>query len=127
MSCKIEKSKLSGKIVCPSNKSYTHRAIILGSLAEKTSIIKNVLQSKDISATIEACKKFGAQVKEAGHDITVEGIKEFKDQSLEIDAQNSGTTIRIAAAVSSLSEGQTVLTGDESLRQRPMQPLLDAL
>ena len=47
MNSKIEKSKLSGKIVCPSNKSYTHRAIILGSLAEKTSIIKNVLQSKE--------------------------------------------------------------------------------
>jgi 3-phosphoshikimate 1-carboxyvinyltransferase len=55
------------------------------------------------------------------------GIKEFKRQNLEIDAQNSGTTIRIAAAISSLLQGQTVLTGDESLRQRPMQPLLDAL
>ncbi len=62
MSCKIEKSKLSGKIVCPSNKSYTHRAIILGSLSEKTSIIKNILQSKDTYATIEACKKFGRSI-----------------------------------------------------------------
>jgi len=127
MSCKIEQSKLSGNIVCPSNKSYSHRAIMLGTLAKKTSIIKNVLQSKDIDATIEACKKFGAQIKESGNDVMVEGIKELKDHSLEIDAQNSGTTIRIAAAVSSLLEGKTVLTGDESLRQRPMQPLLDAL
>jgi len=127
MSCKIEKSKLSGKIVCPSNKSYTHRAIILGSLSEKTSIIKNILQSKDTCATIEACKSFGAQIKETGNDIAVEGIKEFMNHSLKIDAQNSGTTIRIAAALASLSEAQTVLTGDESLRQRPMQPLLDAL
>ena len=127
MSCKIEKSKLSGNIVCPANKSYTHRAIILGALTEKTSIIKNALQSKDTCATIEACKKFGAQIKEAGNEITIEGIKEFKNQGLEIDAQNSGTTIRIAAAVSSLIEGKTTLTGDESLRQRPMQQLLDAL
>ena len=127
MSCKIEKSKLSGKIVCPSNKSYTHRAIFVGSLSEKTSIIKNALQSKDIEATIEACKKLGAQIKETENNITVEGIQEFKNQNLEIDALNSGTTIRIAAAVSSLFEGQTVLTGDESLRQRPMQSLLDAL
>lgn len=127
MSCKIEKSKLSGKIVCPSNKSYSHRAIILGSLAEKTSIIKNVLQSKDICATIEACKIFGAKIKETGNDMTVEGIKEFKNNSLKIDAQNSGTTIRIATAIASLAKNKTVLTGDESLRQRPMQPLLDAL
>ena len=96
-------------------------------MSEKTSIIKNALQSKDIEATIEACKKLGAQIKETENNITVEGIQEFKNQNLEIDALNSGTTIRIAAAVSSLFEGQTVLTGDESLRQRPMQSLLDAL
>jgi len=100
---------------------------MLGTLAKKTSIFKNVLQSKDIDATIEACKSFGAQIKKNGNDIILEGIKEFKNHSLKIDAQNSGTTIRIAAAIASLSEGQTILTGDESLKQRPMQPLLDAL
>ena len=126
MSCKIEKSKLAGKIICPSNKSYTHRAIVLGSLAEKTSIIKNVLLSQDTCATIEACRKFGAQINENGNDITIEGINEFKN-SLKIDAQNSGTTIRIATAIASLINGQTILTGDESLRKRPMKPLLDAL
>ena len=127
MSCKVEKSKLSGKIVCPSNKSYTHRAIILGALTENSSTIKNVLQSKDTCATIDACKKFGAQIKENGNDLIIQGIKKFKNDSIKIDAQNSGTTIRVAAAIASLSEAQTILTGDESLRQRPMQPLLDAL
>lgn len=127
MSCKIEKSRLVGKIVCPANKSYTHRAIMLATLAEKTSIIKNVLQSKDTCATIEACRIFGSEIIEKGNDLKVEGIKEFKNQNLEINAQNSGTTIRLFAAIASLSKAQTVLTGDESLRQRPMQPLLDAL
>jgi len=127
MSCKIEKTKLSGKIVCPSNKSYTHRAIMIASLIDKTSKIKNVLQSSDTCATIEACKIFGAQIKENGNDLEVKGIKEFKYQSAKINAQNSGTTIRIATAMASLSEGKTVLTGDDSLIQRPMQPLLDAL
>ena len=127
MSCKIEKSKLSGKIVCPSNKSYTHRAIMIASLIDETSKIKNVLQSSDTCATIEACKIFGAQIKENGNDLEIKGIKEFKNFSAKIDAQNSGTTIRIATAMASLSEGKTVLTGDDSLIQRPMQPLLDAL
>ena len=107
MNCKVEKSKLSGKIVCPSNKSYSHRAIMLGTLAKKTSIFKNVLQSKDTDATIEACKSFGAQIKENGNDLEVKGIKEFKNQNVKIDAQNSGTTIRIATAMASLSEGKT--------------------
>src|SRR3990172_3017706 len=127
MSCKIEKTKLYGKIVCPPNKSYTHRAIMLASLAGGKSIIKNVLRASDTNATIEACKRFGAQIKETGDSLTIKGIKEFKNQNTVIDAKNSGTTIRIAAAIASLSAGKTVLSGDESLRKRPMQPLLDAL
>lgn len=127
MSCKIEKSKISGKIVCPPNKSYSHRAIMLASLTDGKSIIKNVLFASDTNATIDACKKFGAQIHESGEDLIIEGIKEFKNQNIVIDAKNSGTTIRIAAAIAALSEGKTVLSGDESLRKRPMQPLLDAL
>lgn len=127
MSCDIEKTKLYGKIVCPPNKSYTHRAIMLASLTKGKSIIENVLHSSDIDATIETCKKFGAQMKETGNNLTIDGIEEFKNQNIVIDAKNSGTTIRIATAIASLSKGKTILSGDESLRKRPMQPLLDAL
>jgi len=127
MSCKIEKAKLYGKIVCPPNKSYTHRAIMLATLTKGKSIIKNVLHASDIDATIEACKRFGAQIKETEDNLIIDGIDEFKKQNIIIDAKNSGTTIRIASAIASLIEGKTVLSGDESLRKRPMQPLLDAL
>ena len=127
MSCKIEKTSIYGKIICPPNKSYTHRALLLASLVDGKSIIKNILYSSDTRATIKVCKSLGAQIQEAGKNITVKGIKEFKEHNAVIDAENSGTTIRIGAAIASLSEGKTVLSGDESLRQRPMQPLLDAL
>ncbi len=127
MSCKIEKSKLSGKIVCPANKSYTHRAIMLASLAKGKSIIKNVLNSSDINATINACKSFGTQITQTEKDLTIKGITEFKVHDSMIDAMNSGTTIRIAAAIASLSAEKTTLSGDDSLQKRPMQPLLDAL
>ena len=60
MDCKVEKSKIKGEIVCPSNKSYTHRGIFLASLAGNNSRIENILLSADTKATIEACKKFGA-------------------------------------------------------------------
>ena len=63
MSCKVEKSKISGEIVCPPNKSYTHRAIFLASLAGNNSKVENVLFSSDTNATIEACKEFGAEIK----------------------------------------------------------------
>lgn len=127
MSCRVEKSKLAGKITCPSNKSYTHRAIIISSLADGKSTIKNALFASDTNATIEACKSFGAQIKQDGNDIIIQGVNEINNQDFTIDAKNSGTTIRIAAAIASLSKGRIILTGDHSLRKRPMQPLLDAL
>jgi 3-phosphoshikimate 1-carboxyvinyltransferase len=127
MNCKVEKSKLSGVITCPPNKSYTHRAIFLASLVNGKSIIKNVLRSRDTNATIEICKSLGAEIQEAGGNLKVKGIDKFDEEDLALDASNSGTTIRIAAAISSVRDGKTVLTGDESLRKRPMKQLTDAL
>jgi len=61
MSCKIEKTSIYGKIICPPNKSYTHRALLLASLVDGKSIIKNILYSSDTHATIKVCKSLGAQ------------------------------------------------------------------
>ena len=127
MNCRVEKSNISGNIVCPPNKSYTHRAIFLASLAINKSIIKNILRSDDTNATINACKNFGVEINNVGADITVTSANELKLHSNTIDAANSGTTIRIATAISTLSSDKIVLTGDSSLKKRPMQPLLDAL
>ena len=127
MNCKVEQSKLAGTITCPSNKSYTHRAIFLASLVNGKSLVKNVLRSRDTNATIEICKNFGAEITEAGSNLKVKGISKFEDEEMTLDASNSGTTIRIAAAISALRNAKTILTGDESLVKRPMKPLLDAL
>jgi len=127
MKCRVEKSEIDGSIECPSNKSYTHRAIFLASLAIDKSIIKNILRSGDTNATINACKNFGVEIKDVGNDITVTSASVLKLQSNTIDAANSGTTIRIATAISALANDKIVLTGDSSLKKRPMQPLLDAL
>ena len=127
MSCKIEKSKLSGNLVCPPNKSYTHRAIFLAALAGHNSKVDNVLFSADTFATINACKNFGAQIEKENSSIIVK--KSIGEGTFvpEIDAENSGTTIRIASGIASLFSEKTTLTGDSSLQKRPMQPLLNAL
>ena len=127
MSCKIEKSNISGTIMCPPNKSYTHRTFFLAALANGESTIKNVLFSADTKATLDACKSFGAQIQETNDSVTIKGIEKFDFEDVKIDAANSGTTIRIAAAIASLSSNKTSLSGDQSLQQRPMQPLLTAL
>ena len=127
MKCRVKKSKIAGDIECPPNKSYTHRAIFIASLAIDKSIIKNVLRSEDTNATIDACKNFGVEIADVGNDITVTSASELKIKNDTIDAANSGTTIRIAAAIASLADDKITLTGDSSLKKRPMQPLLDAL
>ena len=127
MNCKIEKSVLNGKIICPSNKSYTHRAIFLAALSDGKSIIKKILRSNDTIATINACRGFGVEVDELENNVTIKNTIGETVQNSMINAENSGTTIRIAIAIAALSGGNTTLTGDESLRKRPMQPILDAL
>ncbi|KAG2480993.1 MAG: 3-phosphoshikimate 1-carboxyvinyltransferase [Nitrosopumilales archaeon] len=125
MNCKVDKAKISGKIVCPSNKSYTHRAVFLASLTKGESTIENILQSADTKATIVACKKFGAKINENGNNLVINSDSSIHAST--IDAANSGTTIRIATAIASLADGKSTLSGDASLNQRPMKPLLDAL
>ena len=127
MNCKVEKTKISGNLVCPSNKSYTHRAIFLASLADGETVIKNVLISADTQATIDACKRLGVEIEESDSNLTIKNSIDLSAADSAIDAANSGTTIRIAAAIAGLVDGKTVLSGDESLKQRPMKPLLDAL
>jgi len=127
MNCKVGKSKISGQVVCPPNKSYTHRAIFLASLAGNNSRVDNILLSADTIATIDACKKFGAEIEIENSSIIIKNPIKFDAIVPEINSENSGTTIRIASGIASLFSEEIVLTGDSSLQKRPMQPLLDAL
>ncbi|HKU48622.1 MAG TPA: 3-phosphoshikimate 1-carboxyvinyltransferase [Nitrososphaera sp.] len=126
----VRRSKLKGSIRCPSSKSYTHRAIAIASLASppKTSVITNSLLGRDTLATLASCQALGAEISHKGTTLEVTGRRALATPENVINAENSGTTIRIMAAMSALvKSGYSVLTGDESLRRRPMQPILDAL
>ena len=127
MNCKVEKSKISGEINCPSNKSYTHRGIFLASLAGNNSKVENILLSADTKATIEACRKFGAIIEVDNSTLVVKESIKIGTKVPEINTENSGTTIRIAIGIASLFSEKITLTGDSSIQKRPMQPLLDAL
>jgi 3-phosphoshikimate 1-carboxyvinyltransferase len=89
-------------------------------------VVKDPLISEDTKATIGAIKAFGSKVENrADGSIVVHG--DLKKPEVTIDAMNSGTTLRLMAGIAGLVEGTTTLTGDESLRKRPMAPLLSAL
>jgi 3-phosphoshikimate 1-carboxyvinyltransferase len=124
----IKRSKINGTIRCPSSKSYTHRAIAIASLVEAQSIITNILIARDTLATLTACRSLGANVIHNNNTLRIEGKRRFDPPDNIVNAENSGTTIRFLTVMSALvNKGYTVLTGDESLRKRPMQPMLDAL
>ncbi len=124
----IKRSKINGTIRCPSSKSYTHRAIVIASLVEAQSIITNILIARDTLATLTACRSLGANIIHNNNTLRIEGKRRFDPPDNIVNAENSGTTIRFLTVMSALvNKGYTVLTGDESLRKRPMQPMLDAL
>jgi 3-phosphoshikimate 1-carboxyvinyltransferase len=131
MNAAVRRSKIEGEIIAPPSKSYTHRAITIASLAEKSEILYPLL-SGDTEATINAAKCLGATVtierEGQAKKILIEGT-EGRPATPEdvINARNSGTTLRFFTAVAALCEGAAVITGDASLRKRPNVPLLNAL
>lgn len=119
----VRKSELSGKVVPPPSKSYTHRAFISASLSGRAKIF-NALIAGDTLATVDGCKKIGAKIFRRNCFI-VEGTDEIKGGYFYF--ANSGTTLRIFTALLSMSESSSVLDGDESLRSRPNRELALAI
>lgn len=128
VSVKIVKSTLNGEIRCPSSKSYTHRAIVISSLAEGRSLINYPLYSRDTLATVDSCKLLGVNIAHNENHLEIDGKFPFSTPDDIINAENSGTTIRLLTSLSAHTlNGYSVLTGDHSLRKRPMKHLLNAL
>jgi len=120
--------KLKGTVKAPPSKAYTHRAVIAASLSEGKSIIKEPSSCDDALTTIKTCSALGAKIKrESKNTLVVKGCSKPKTPSNVIDCKGSGSTIRFISSVCALADGTSVLTGNRSLRRRPMQPLLDAL
>ena len=125
---KVMPSRLAGEVKAPPSKSYTHRAFMIALLARGESKIINPLLSSDTEATIEAARALGAEITQEGDVWRVLGTGgELKPRTDLIDARNSGTTIRLMSAIAALSPKPVRLTGDESIRARPMGPLVEAL
>jgi len=122
---RIVPSKAEGSVLSSPSKSYTHRAMTLALLAEGESVLRRPLLGEDTLATLDAVKAFGAKVTKDDALRITGGTLRCPDNV--IDTRNSGTTIRLMAGVASLLPCVTVLTGDDSVRRRPMQPLIDAL
>ena len=130
MKVKIKPSKVSGTISAPPSKSYTHRAIIIASLADGISVIKDPLISDDTIATVEACRKLGAKITIEKNNMTITGTGGHfpkRKSKINIFCGLSGTTMRLITSVACLSKNKVVIDGERRLRERPMKDLLLAL
>ncbi|NPA33297.1 MAG: 3-phosphoshikimate 1-carboxyvinyltransferase [Aquificae bacterium] len=120
--------RVKGELRVPSDKSITHRAFILGALASGETVVYNPLISEDTKATLSILKALGTQVKTQGNTVVLEGTNySFREPEDVLDARNSGTTARIMTGVLSTQPFFSVITGDESLRSRPMLRVVEPL
>lgn len=130
MRVKIFPSPVSGTISVPPSKSYTHRAIILGSLAEGETVIENYLDADDTRYTIDACRALGVEIEASDNKLRIVGTGgRFlpKPEPQTVFVGNSGSTIRMAAALAALAPARIIFDGEARLRERPVKDLLLAL
>lgn len=112
---------LKGKLRVPGDKSITHRGLMLGTLAQGESTLYYPLKAGDTLSTAQAMRKLGAEITEQGEHFYIKGVGlRLKEPGDILDCGNAGTLIRLAAGLLSGQDIFTVLTGDASLRRRPM-------
>lgn len=127
MEVTVKKSEIEGEAIPPPSKSYTHRALIAASLSPYSEV-KNPLIAEDTLATMNLCKFIGAEFVRVKESIFFRGV-DLLYPSGYLYLANSGTTLRIALGILSLSKSgnYTVVDGDKSLRKRPNHQLVNAL
>jgi len=127
---KINKiGRLEGEITVPSDKSITHRAIMLSCLANGVSHIDNYLDSADCISTMNAFKAMGVDIVQNGKRLIINGVglDGLKKPSSDINAGNSGTTTRLLAGILAGQKFNATIIGDESLSLRPMKRIIEPL
>ena len=124
----VEKTgRLQGTVKAPPSKALTHRAVIAASLSEGRSTIRDPSTCADALATVRACRMLGAKIERKGNVFCVDGNLKPNTPNNIVYCGASGSTIRFIASICALADSVSILTGNKTLRRRPMQPLLDAL
>ena len=120
---------LQGTVSVPGDKSISHRALILGALAEGRTDIAGLLESEDILCTARALQQLGADIRKEGIGWTVigSGLGGLIEPASALDFGNSGTGARLMMGIVAGHPMRAVFTGDESLKKRPMGRVLDPL
>jgi len=120
---------LRGRLRVPGDKSISHRALIFGAFAEGSSAITNLGTGADVRATARVLEQLGATIASGGERVIVGGggVEGLTEDGAVLDCENSGTTMCVLAGVLAGLSFLSVLSGDASLRARPMGRVVDPL
>lgn len=111
-----------GDLRVPGDKSISHRALLVGAIADGESVLHGVLDAGDTRSTIRCLNALGIRIRREGETIRVagRGLRGLTEPAASLDAGNSGTTLRLLSGILAGQPFPSLLTGDESLRKRPM-------
>jgi len=122
-------NRVRGNLRLPGDKSISHRAAMLSSLARGQSVLQNFSSARDCAATLECLQALGVRVVRDGSTVVVEGAgpSGLQQPAQSLDAQNSGTTMRLLAGILAGQPFAATIIGDDSLRTRPMLRIAEPL
>lgn len=120
---------MTGVVELPGDKSISHRYAILAALAEGRSEIFNYATAADCRSTLECLRKLGAEIDATQERVRIsgKGLDGLKPPKRALDAENSGSTIRMLSGVLAGQKFTSTITGDSSLRKRPMRRVAEPL
>ena len=120
---------LQGERSIPGDKSISHRALMIGALAEGVTRIRGLSSAADVKSTLACLKGLGVQIDTTGSETIVhgKGPRGFKRPLAPLDAGNSGTTMRLLSGILSGQRFDSIIVGDPSLSKRPMKRIIEPL
>lgn len=120
---------LKGEVTIPGDKSISHRSIMLGSIALRTTEITHFLEGADCLSTIDCFRKMGVEIERKPSSILVhgKGLRGLTAPASTLNVGNSGTTTRLISGILSGQNFATTLSGDDSLNSRPMKRIMTPL
>lgn len=118
---------LRGEITIPSDKSISHRGIILGALAKGKSILKNFSNGQDPHSTLNIFKQLGVNIEYKQSEVIINSDEKLSAPTAPLECNNSGTTMRLLSGILAGQGFNSILTGDDSLSKRPMKRVIEPL
>lgn len=120
---------IHGRLSVPGDKSISHRALMLGAIAEGETVIRGSASGEDVQSTRRCLQQLGVIIQEKSDAIAVNGrgLNGLHRPAAILDAGNSGTTMRLLSGILATQLFPTTITGDASLRRRPMRRIIEPL